>query len=81
MKNLKYIGIRLIVGSFLFWIIIPIVTVLPLTLTAKGILTGIILVVAEVMFWSGGLIVGKEILKKFNLFERLYLLINNKLSK
>jgi hypothetical protein len=65
--NLKrYLGLVLIVVSFLPWAAIPlIVPILPLSLQNKALLVPILAVVAEVTFWLGLLLVGKEAAQRY----------------
>ncbi len=74
-KPLLYkLGIGLIVASFLVWSI-PIVTPFtPLPTKIKAGLIATSIIVAEIMFWSGGLLVGRKVFaklkKRFNLAKR-----------
>jgi hypothetical protein len=65
--NLKrHLGLVLIVVSFLPWAAIPlIVPILPLSLQNKALLVPILAVVAEVTFWLGLLLVGKEAAQRY----------------
>ncbi|MFB5285192.1 transporter suffix domain-containing protein [Peribacillus sp. Hz7] len=65
-KSIFYkIGIGLIIISLLSWLIPIIVPFTPLSTKLKaGIITGG-LIFAEVMFWGGALLVGKEVAAKF----------------
>jgi len=65
-KSIFYkIGIGLIIISLLCWLIPIIVPFTPLSTQLKaGIITGG-LIFAEVMFWGGALLVGKEVAAKF----------------
>ncbi|HZK18304.1 MAG TPA: transporter suffix domain-containing protein [Clostridia bacterium] len=64
-KPLLYrLGIGLIIASFLVWLI-PIVTPFtPLPTKTKASVIAASIIVAEIMFWSGGLLVGKEVFAK-----------------
>jgi hypothetical protein len=65
--NLKrHLGLVLIVVSFLPWAAIPlIVPILSLSLQNKALLVPILAVVAEVTFWLGLLLVGKEAAQRY----------------
>jgi len=59
-------GLVLIIISFLPWLIIAvIVPFLPISLAQKAILVPALLVLAEVLFWPGALLVGKEVVQKY----------------
>lgn len=59
------LGIGLIVLSLSLWLVPVIIPFTPLSMKAKaGIITGS-LIVAEVMFWIGAVLVGKEVAAKF----------------
>lgn len=60
-RNWQKLGVFLIIFSFLPWIaIIGIVPWLPLSVGFKAFLVPVMAVVAEVAFWLGLLLVGKE---------------------
>jgi hypothetical protein len=65
-KSIFYkIGIGLLIISLLSWLIPVITPFTPLPTKVKaGIITGG-LIFAEVMFWGGALLVGKEVAAKF----------------
>lgn len=65
-KSIYYkTGIGLLIVSLLLWLIPLITSSTPLsTKTKAGIITSAI-IFAEVMFWGGALLVGKEIASKF----------------
>jgi hypothetical protein len=59
-------GLVLIIISFLPWLIIAvIVPFIPISLAQKAILVPALLVLAEVLFWLGALLVGKEVVQKY----------------
>jgi len=65
MNKLKIMGIILIVLSFIMW---GGIFVLPLTNLTEGIkvsVGGLLVILGEVFFWSGSLLVGKNIVKNF----------------
>jgi hypothetical protein len=59
-------GLVLIIISFLPWLIIAvIVPFIPISLPQKAILVPALLILAEVLFWLGALLVGKEVVQKY----------------
>jgi hypothetical protein len=64
MQNL---GLILIIISFSPWLAIAvIVPFLPISLAEKALLVPALLVLAEVLFWTGVLLVGKEVVQKYS---------------
>ena len=64
MQNL---GLILIIISFSPWLAIAvIVPFLPISLAQKALLVPALLVLAEVLFWTGVLLVGKEVVQKYS---------------
>ena len=64
MQNL---GLILIIISFSPWLAIAvIVPFLPISLAQKALLVTALLVLAEVLFWPGVLLVGKEVVQKYS---------------
>ncbi|QHE50904.1 transporter suffix domain-containing protein [Pontibacillus sp. HMF3514] len=60
------VGIVLIVSSILIWVLSPIaIPLLPLTNEVKVISITSSLIIGEVIFWIGALMVGKEVANKF----------------
>jgi hypothetical protein len=62
---LKKIGILLIVLSFVFYGLILLIPLLSVSLKIKTILTTSLVVIGEISFWSGGLILGNEVVSKY----------------
>ncbi len=63
---MQKLGLALIVLSFSPWLGIPfILPFLPLTISQKAVLAPVWLVVAEVTFWIGVLLVGKEVVQRY----------------
>ncbi|MGG3921702.1 transporter suffix domain-containing protein [Geobacillus thermodenitrificans] len=54
------IGIGLIIASFVVWIIPPLAPFLPLSAAGKTLVATGAIVAAEIMFWIGAVLVGKE---------------------
>ncbi|MCL1469709.1 transporter suffix domain-containing protein [Argonema antarcticum] len=64
--NLKNLGLSLIVASLLPWVaIIFVVPFLPLDLSQKAVLVPILAIIAEVFFWLGLVLAGKEVATKY----------------
>ncbi|MBW8350164.1 transporter suffix domain-containing protein [Bacillus sp. IITD106] len=65
-KALFYkLGIGLLILSLLIWLIPVITPFMPLSIKMKAsIITGSI-IVSEIIFWVGALLVGKEVARKF----------------
>ncbi|MGM7635107.1 transporter suffix domain-containing protein [Bacillus sp. Hm123] len=59
------IGMGLIIGSSIFWIFPFIVPFLEFTTKMKAVLITSSLICAEIVFWLGLLLVGKEAAMKF----------------
>lgn len=65
-KSLKFkIGLILIVSSIPFFLAIPVIPFLNLEKGTKIIISTVLLVSGEIVFWSGGLLVGKELFTKY----------------
>lgn len=67
---MQKLGLFLIVASFLPWLAIAALPLLPLSLTLaqKAVLVPVLLGLAEVLFWPGVLIVGKEAAQRYKQF-------------
>jgi hypothetical protein len=66
------LGLILIVVSFLPWFAIPLVVpFLPLSVTQKAASVPVLLVVAEILFWLGVLVVGKEVAQRYRQYLTL----------
>jgi hypothetical protein len=58
-------GVGLAIGSFIPWLLLPVLPFLPLTGTQKAIGAGFLLGLAEVMFWAGVLLAGQEVVRRY----------------
>ncbi|WP_413174136.1 transporter suffix domain-containing protein [Anabaena azotica] len=68
-ENMQKLGLGLIIISFLPWLAIAlIVPFLPLSVAQKALLVPALLVFAEVIFWLGALLVGKEVVQRYRLY-------------
>jgi len=65
-KSILYrFGIGLLILAVLFWIIAAIAPFTPFSIMVKtGIVTGS-LIIGEILFWIGAVIVGKEVVTKY----------------
>ena len=65
-KALKFkIGLILVIGCIPFFLAIPVIPFLKLEGSIKITASTILLVIGEIMFWSGGLLLGKELITKY----------------
>ena len=65
-KNWKLrLGIILIIACIPFFLIIPVIPFLDLESNVKIKASTVSLVIGEVLFWSGGLLLGKELFTKY----------------
>ncbi|WP_240903807.1 transporter suffix domain-containing protein [Chengkuizengella sediminis] len=65
---MKKLGFILIIFSFIFYGLILIVPFLNVSTGFKTAVTGILIIVGEISFWVGGLILGREVVKKYRNF-------------
>jgi hypothetical protein len=61
----KKLGVILIIISFILWIFILAAPFLEITTTLKAAIVGIFVVLGEIFFWGGTVLVGKDIVKKY----------------
>ena len=61
----KKLGIILIIISFILWIFILAAPFLEISTTLKAAIVGIFVVLGEIFFWGGTVLVGKDIVKKY----------------
>lgn len=59
------LGLIILGISLIFWALLPIIPFLPLSARSRAILGGIDFVLAEVSFWGGALLAGKEVVRKY----------------
>jgi hypothetical protein len=69
-KFLRILGISLIIFSWILWGVIFLLPFCKLTLNQYAIVYPVILVSTNI-FWIGAALVGKEIVRKFNILQRL----------
>lgn len=68
MKNANWkvkLGLTLVIVSIPIFLILPLIPFLELETNVKLTLGTVLLIVAEVLFWGGGLLLGKELFTKY----------------
>jgi hypothetical protein len=65
MKSLKFWGWGLIIVSFIPWLAILTLPWWPLSIGQRLLASGVLVGIAEVMFWLGALIVGKQAIDRY----------------
>lgn len=71
-KTSKIVGISLVVLSGVLWLLIPLVHMLKISFAWKATIDGILFVAAEIAFWVGTVLAGKDFLIKLkNWFKSL----------
>ncbi len=65
-SSLKFkIGLILVIVSIPFFLAIPVVPFLKLGSGVKITASTVLLIIGEIMFWVGGLLLGKELITKY----------------
>ena len=59
------VGLIILAISLVFWAFLPIIPFLPLSAGKKTLIGGITFLLAEVTFWGGALLAGKEVVQKY----------------
>jgi len=59
------LGLGMVVGSFLPWLLLPALPFLPLSLASRAFGAGALLVTAEVLFWLGTVLAGQEMARRY----------------
>jgi hypothetical protein len=62
------LGLSLIILSVILFVSLPVIPFLNIENTVKISLSTAIFIIAEITFWTGGLLVGKEILSKYKVY-------------
>jgi hypothetical protein len=65
MQYLKFWGWGLVTFSFIPWMLLPTIPWWPLSIEQKLLASGVLLTIAELLFWAGALIVGKQAISKY----------------
>ncbi|MGI8500802.1 MAG: transporter suffix domain-containing protein [Hassallia sp.] len=69
---MQRLGLILMILSFLPWVAIPfVVPFLPLSVAQKAASVPLLLVLAEILFWLGLLLVGKEVAQRYRQYFTL----------
>ena len=69
-KLLRVLGFSLIVFSWILWGVIFVLPFIKLTLSQYAIIYPVILVSTNI-FWIGAALVGKELVRKFNILTKI----------
>lgn len=68
-KNWKFkVGLFLVIFSCLLFLSLPILPFIDINSKAKIVLSTTIFVIAELTFWSGGILLGKELFTKYKMY-------------
>jgi hypothetical protein len=69
---MQKLGLILIIISFLPWLLIAVaLPFLPISLAQKAMIVPALLLLAEILFWLGTLLVGKEFVQKYRRYFNL----------
>jgi len=72
-KIYQIFAICLIVMSFVLYVIMPFNTCLPFSRCTITVITGVMMVVSEIIFWIGSLMIGRDVAlkirKKFSIMR------------
>lgn len=74
-KIIKFIGIIAFLWGNGFWLLVYLMPFFPFELKTKLILSGILAVTGEILFWLGTFILGKGV------FKRVYKYISERIKK
>ena len=84
-KVYKILAICLIVMSFVLYIIMPFNICLPFSVCTITGITGAMIIVSEIIFWVGSLMIGRDVAlkirKKFNIKRIVNYMIERKKEK
>lgn len=61
----KRIGVFLVVMSFVFYGLIPVLPFLPLASSVKLASAPILALLGELVFWPGGILLGREVVDRY----------------
>ena len=68
-KSLKFkIGVIAVLISIIFFLTIPLIPLLPLSSEKKVVVGTVWFIIAEVLFYGGGFLVGKEVFSKYKTY-------------
>jgi len=75
-KFLRVLGVSLIVFSWILWGVIFVLPFIKLTFSQYAIVYPVILVSTNI-FWIGAALVGKELVRKFNILKKVRIWFKN----
>lgn len=64
----KRLGIFLIVLSFVFYGLIPVLPFLPFSTSTKIAAAPVLALLGELVFWPGGILLGKEVVARYKAY-------------
>jgi hypothetical protein len=65
-KNWKFeLGIILFILCVIVWLFIPVIPFLGISSGVKITITTVLIVIGEITFWTGGVLLGKELFTKY----------------
>lgn len=64
-KVLFKLGVVLLILACLGWVAIALMPFAPLSLSMKATIVAAIIIGAEIMFWAGAVLVGKDVVQKY----------------
>ena len=76
-KSYRMIAISLIVMSFVLYAIMPFNACLPFSVCTMAGITGIMMVVSEVIFWIGSLMIGRDVALKIRKKYSIRTIVNH----
>lgn len=84
-KLYKIIAISFIVMSFVLYIIMPFNICLPFSTGVIAAITGAMIIISEIIFWIGSLMIGRDVVqkirKKFSIMRLVHHVRSRKESK
>jgi hypothetical protein len=60
------LGMGLAIGSFVPWLMLPGLPFLPLAVGQKAIAAGLLVGIAEIMFWIGVVLAGQVVVQRYH---------------
>lgn len=77
----RRIGIGLIILSTILFFMIPVLPFLSITVKMKVFMTTVLAITAEITFWVGGFILGKDVVKKYRKYLNPFRYLKRKNKK
>ncbi len=59
------LGVGLAIGSLIPWLLLPVLPFLPLSVGQKAIAAGLMVGGAEIIFWIGLVLAGREVIQRY----------------